>query len=565
MKIVRFLVVLAVLVLAASLVRAVPVIIYRYSPGVPIKVDLTKNIDVISLFGSVVKGTKNWARDDAPWTPGKRILLMIGGYPYDGKPCRDGLVALAAHYSKPRTIGGVTLPAYDVIYVAEYPRGYHINETAALIADIVRARCQNWPKGMKLDIYGHSMGGLIARDIVESPKAFLGTENISDRVSHLVMMGTPQYGFYEIDVIKKLLGSFPEVDDMNASGDFLAKELNIATPQKSKAVNYYCIVGTCSFKPKRFMIGTKKLVDSLEDVHDGLVSINSAGFGLQSFCRSYQKKELELNHNYIKQDPQIFAVIDQWMIKDKWFGDTVTQASVTPVPVQGRIITKFTGGMPILVGKNKEELIKLFGKNDNTDNDMRHPSPYSWVFEFNQFPWCKHQYRPCGAKVDYALNYCFVPFGMKDSPDGYSKIYSQSFDSKDTAHQFLPREVVPAEVLALEPDLYCWRDANLNIWGNLVVVWFINGNTFLLEFLETPQYQILAHGTNAPHYLAQTQHMTDIVRNFRKYPLLSFSVILGKPDLYTSKRGNEGYYLRMSENLTSHNILDYWCLKDYQN
>lgn len=473
----RFLVVLAVLVLAASLVRAVPdVVIHRYSPTTPIKVDLTKNIDIASILGSVVKSAKNWVRDDAPWTPGKRILLMVGGFPYDGKPDRDGLVALASHYSKPRTVGGKVLPAYDVIYIAEYPKGRHIIETAAIIADIVNARCVNFAPGQKIDLDGHSMGGLICRAMIELPEDVLGTKSIGNLVGHLVMMGTPQYGFYEIDVAKWALGTWPEVQDMDAVGDFINKSLNRPDPVKV-STDYYAIIGTCSWRPKQFMVGAKNLVDKLEGEHDGLVSVNSSGYDLTRFCRSYKSMPFSLNHNAVKDQPEVFAQIDKWMVEDKWFTQLQPEPSSNqPVPDLNKPSQfelgppkqfTYTGGAPILIGMNFNEVTKAMGRipEETGTTGFLSAEVFRWVYgqAFTQ---------------NYATGIAFSRYEGINEGEKFKYVHWGWYTHSDGDQYLQPTQILPKEVLDQKPvGIY-----RCEPYGNqLAIVWYVNNQCFFIK------------------------------------------------------------------------------------
>lgn len=271
-----------------------------------------------------------WVRDDKDWSS-KSITLLVHGFPaFNEGNNRAGLLALAAHLSQLRKIDIKMTPAYDAIYAIEYPIRYHNIETAATLADIVHNKCRNLLKEIKIDVFAHSMGGLVARPAIECPETILGTKNLSDRVRNLVMMGTPNNGFSmpEIEIFKQSFGDLPEVSDMDSGGMFISGVLNFPSAKKPKvACDYYSIIGRRSYRPVPFLSdksgmlarGLKKLMDNLVGVHDGLVKASSAGYDLSPFCHLYKKAELDLNHDYIKSHQEVFDVIDKWMIQDEWF------------------------------------------------------------------------------------------------------------------------------------------------------------------------------------------------------------------------------------------------------
>ncbi len=470
-----------------------------------------------------------WVRDEAKWQKG-RISFLIHGYPIiDDGNNREGLKNLAIHFAEERKFNDQTIPAYDAIYAAEYPKGYHILETAKVVADIVNNRCGNLPNDVKIDVFAHSMGGLIARTAIGCSEEVLGTKNIGNRVAHLVMMGTPQYGFYEIEVAKFALGNSDDVADMNASGDFLNKIVNNAEVSRAKNVDSYMVIGTCSFKPKLFMNGLKRIADKLEKVHDGLVGLNSSSYDLSIFYRSYKNVKLELNHDYTKDDPQVFTAIDQWMIKDKWFKTEIK-------PLQ---IGKYTGGLPVVVGKSRQEIVKIFG------NNCLRKQPSGFL-----------EYSPNASNIQGTTEWFYVESLVKDCCfTVYFTTYGADLGSTDSIKKYItdraeainysniyknryghilpccPQEVVPKEILEQKPEEICWE--NYGDFG-VVVVWRYCGNTFVLGVKDTRRNLVdVIRPEDDANFKVRKNKNTDDFRNADK--VFFFIQISGIVNLFNEK------------------------------
>lgn len=462
-----------------------------------------------------------WVRDDGKWT-GDKILFMGHGFPMfnEGKN-RKGMIALASHYSHPRQIGDKVLPAYDTIYAAEYPAGYDISETAAAISPIVKERCSNLPKDQKIDVFAHSMGGLVLRAAIQFAKI-----SIASRVNHFVTMGTPHNGFgiAEIQVVKNVLGELPpEIECMNTDTPSFIFILNSAQANPKVACNFYSIVGMRSYRPKQYLLEKagvwavvfKNLQDEQFSVHDGLIDAASAGYDLSRFCKSYKKKELDLNHDYIKAHQEVFDVIDNWMIADKWFGDIKTGALekppaknplgdllasiekikvpeiklpdiLNPGPGTAKAETEqknndsnlpppskekepvYTGGVPIMFGQKFNEVGQTMGF-----------LPTWTIKEYDKFFW-HYQNWPIEP---YSFKVSFNGYGS-DGKDPDKKVYWAScFKSipYDSGGFLKPSQVVPKEILGIEPSEYAYYKEST--WAShtiLLVIWYRFNRTFVL-------------------------------------------------------------------------------------
>lgn len=452
---------------SVSLAIAGPnVVVYRYQA-----------VDVKTLPGKIITGESisidPWIRNDAKWPKGRKTAVLVHGFPRWNKgDCRAGMIGLAMHLSQARKVGNKTLLAYNSIYVVEYPTGFSLTETAGTLASIVNERCSDWPITERIDIFAHSMGGLISRAAIECSKEVLGANNTGSKVLHLVMMGTPQNGFEKIKVFKEVLGNPIELEDMDIKSDFLRNTLNSLDTKRLKTTKYYVAYGTCSYKPKLFKQGLKRIGDSLYGAHDGLVAVSSSSYDLLPFCQSYQAKAFELNHDYLVKDSTVFGQIDQWMVSDAWFSAAPTTTATTPTPSLPKI-TKFTGGVPILLGKTKAEVVKIMGKTvDNYyDQDLRYvPFPglrhywrYNYAFEI-KVPW-----------TAYRVTMDFAKYDQADANDGkvHSVVYMPALAGGMSTKQFVPKEV-----LAIKPDIIAPGDAEGRF---LVIIWFIDNKTFCLS------------------------------------------------------------------------------------
>lgn len=473
-----------VLVFSASIAIAGPNLqIYRYQRG---NIGDVKNLPADLILGNPVR-LDAWIKDDAKWPQGKKIALLIHGFPVlwvlTKGTCRNDMNALADHLSKERVVDQKKLPAYDAVYAIEYPSHQHLLATANVLANIVSNRTSDWSKGDKIDVFAHSMGGLVARTAIECPKQVLGTNNIADLVSHLVMMGTPQTGFYELNAARKLLGVSPELEDLNAKGSFLNQTLNSSSFSRVKTIDYYVIYGTCSYLPVQYRNVPKHIGDSLEAAHDGLVPVSSSSYSLSAFCHLYQFKPLELNHEYLVKDPSVFNQIDLWMAADKWFGK-VPIISAPALPQ----IEKYTGGLPIVIGKTRAEVIKLFGTNALFTEPTNYKTVLNRVKDLQKtlsMSYMRNQFN----KVNCITNISFLPFGcFPDLNPGEKLIMGQAqaarfqhlcHDGPWIIFNIPLREVLPKEIFESEPAEICWCYGSDPERIGLVIVWKYFGNTYL--------------------------------------------------------------------------------------
>lgn len=320
------------LMLASVLSLALPKIeVYRYA---------VKDFKTVTLDGlkDPLTGFNPWVLDDSVWPKDKKILLLVHGFPMFGAgKMRLTMNGLAVYFSKERKIGGMILPAYDCIYAVEYPKGYSVYETDVAFSKIFSDRTKNFSPDQKIDIFAHSLGGLVVRSGLE----IFDRESLAQRVRKVVFMGTPQTGFStdQIEYFKSCFDVLPvELTDLNPEG-LLMFALNNRNPPVD--CDYYSVVGLKSSYPKRFLEGENiilsgfsKIVKNIQDknfsVHDGLIDSKSAGFDIKNYCKSFKLITLDLNHEYINNHQLVFDAIDKWMIDDKWFVDNQTRIQPQP-------------------------------------------------------------------------------------------------------------------------------------------------------------------------------------------------------------------------------------------
>lgn len=456
---------------------------------------------------------KGFIRDDTKWSAGKKTALLVHGFPiFSQGKCRDGMVGLATHLSRARKVDGVNLPSYDAIYAVEYPTKYHILDTAAVLADIVNAR---YPSETKIDVFAHSMGGLVTRTAIEYPDVLLGTKNISNRVGHLVTMSTPHDGISSpvVDIFKEAFGELPvEIGDMDSKGLFM-NMLNFTSSKKPQvSCDYYSIIGARSYRPKKysedktgpFVTILMKMQDINHSVHDGLIDAASASYDLKEVCHGFKKTQLDLNHDYIKNHSEVFSAIDRWMIDDKWFGTALAKTESQPKVVSS------SQGPQILLGKSRAEIEKIFGTTClmlNTANTTYYSVPLDTTGD-------SYAYGSRPTKF-YSTSINFYAYGKKWSKEWPKKPLNQVHSASityenamyDEQKQFYlkPDEVVPAQILN-QPPSGIYRTPVPN---TIAVVWFIAGKTYLMVLCDIPSCPLyttkLVNGTKR-YYANQNTH-----------------------------------------------------------
>lgn len=247
-----------------------------------------------------------WVSDETGWT-GTKIALMVHGI----KGSSADLLALAIHLND----GG----DYDAIYAVDYQLGYKIDHLGEKLASIIDSRI---PAGVKIDIFAHSMGGLVTRSAIENHQS-------DQHTNIMITMGSPHNGVLAAWLLslitdKYIPGLVPELDDLAPGSDFL-NSLN-----NGVAVNcvYYTAAGnngenlTEYWTIKTFGETLVKVLLGSTEV-DGMVATPSAAFDISAECSKWETKTFPVSHCYIRGGDEgeelyedIFTQIDQWLSRN---------------------------------------------------------------------------------------------------------------------------------------------------------------------------------------------------------------------------------------------------------
>lgn len=210
---------------------------------------------------------------------------------------------------------------YDEVWGYEYNWKAHINESGDAFAAAILAKLST---GSKVDIYAHSMGGLVSRWAIEK-------RGVGAYVHYLLTLDTPHEGVplnvvqLYVNVLAKLegldaKGSLPGVEDLVApafdtnSNSFLHQLNDQESPYKS-SVDYFTTAGT---EYQRYLGNTGSVIEELYNPwpfghvidHDGIVPVYSANsFSLQNKSSSWNNVQfshrlvMPLTHNEVNGDP----------------------------------------------------------------------------------------------------------------------------------------------------------------------------------------------------------------------------------------------------------------------
>ena len=479
---IRVISVITLLMVASILSWALPKIeVYRYvgKDFKTLPLDLLTNPQV---------SLNDWAIDADTLPKDKKILLLVHGFPmFRNGNMRTTMAGLAKYFSQERKIGVSTLPAYDCIYAVDYPMGFSLYETKTALRTVLNQKLSAFSNNQKIDIFNHCMGGLIIRSLIEDPNS----DSIAKKVDHVIFMATPHTGFSvdEIECLRKGLDLLPvEMNDLNPESLFMSL-FNIV--KKPVDCSYYSVVGLRSWAPEQFgksLAGgpLAKAIKNLQDknfkVHDGLIGSESAGFNLKSYCKNFKLITLDLNHEYINNHQLVFKAIDKWMIDDKWFGDIQT-------PTVQPKITKFTGGLPVLLGKTKEDVQKIIGE------EQLSPDPSTFMGKNNCYSYSSISTKFNGD-VSSVMTIFLIPYDIMTNNtigiESKEKFLTSSVQIVSYVNIWAPKNgyccpigpkrVVPKEILASEPSGICWYDGDggdPKKYG-LVIIWRDSDNTFVI-------------------------------------------------------------------------------------
>lgn len=152
-------------------------------------------------------------------------------------------------------------------------------------------------------------------------------------------------------------------------------------------------------------------------------------------------------------------------------------------------ITNFTGGVPILLGKTQEEVIKITGETPvrirNSDG-VRIPSKgkrlyWDYIYAFKKYKTLKETPVNVGfltGSLNVIMDFSGYANNDKDNIVDGTKVHSVRY-SPALAENLSAKRFVPQEILAIKPSIFGRR--NDDEYGDiLVVVWFIDNKTYVL-------------------------------------------------------------------------------------
>jgi pimeloyl-ACP methyl ester carboxylesterase len=213
---------------------------------------------------------------------------------------------------------------YDAVWAVDYNWQTNIADNATEVAKFIAHRVSG-NRNHQVDIYGYSMGGLVARWAIEKAPLEDGTTGCGDCVGRLFTFGTPHVGVPLRALVTLLLfpGAdalvytlVPGVNDLADSGTFLQR-LNDGSPSPySGAISYYTFAGN-RWPNYKGCVGTHCATNIIHsyyaqlDAHlgthfqneDGIVPVVSAqfsGLALKSSRWVHPTETYSLNHSDLK-------------------------------------------------------------------------------------------------------------------------------------------------------------------------------------------------------------------------------------------------------------------------
>ena len=236
-----------------------------------------------------------WAAHSGLWKQSaeQRVALMVHGF-LGGS--RGDLFALGRELLQQPGY------RYDSVYAVEWHEGHGIEKIGARLAQIIREKV---PVG-QIDIFAHSMGGLVARAAIELCDA-------ASKVNLLVTMGTPHLGHSRAGVLSTLVMRSPswaaELADLERGSGFLAK---LSRPSATPCA-YRLLAGDTPTSPRPYWALPFSVL--MAGANDGMVETRSAAADLTGECASYAVKVRRLNHAGIRSDAAALDDIRRWLLE----------------------------------------------------------------------------------------------------------------------------------------------------------------------------------------------------------------------------------------------------------
>jgi pimeloyl-ACP methyl ester carboxylesterase len=269
---------------------------------------------------------------------GKRVAVLVHGIFHTHEDMKD----LARFLASART--NASVPLYDEVWAYSYNFGARIEDSGDLFANQLSAAMVG---AITVDLYGHSMGGLVARWALEK-------KGLGSRIQRLITLGTPHTGV-PLQLLQLLVWFSPHVGTSSIAeilpgvNDLVDKKVeNPLSPSFLKKLNdgdssYKGTAEDCTLAGDD---GTDYWASPLTDPfysvlaiqHDGIVPVYSAlwdGLSRKSQAWANDKPNhsatVYLTHDQLNGDPD---AAKQKIMTDavwKWIGAKVFTAQYTVV------------------------------------------------------------------------------------------------------------------------------------------------------------------------------------------------------------------------------------------
>ena len=224
---------------------------------------------VLGLWSSYDAGRDRWAN--------KRVALVLHGMRNSLDDMGDIAEYLASLREQNRR------PHYDEVWGFDYGWSDNIASNAVRLAKVLKEVAS---KATEVDVYGHSMGGLVSRWAIEK-------EGAGDYVTRLITMGTPSLGVPQAALTalvftSPLVGSAaylngltwtPGILDLRSDSLFMRQLNDGSTPPSAMKVPYVVLAGNdAAYLPAAIQ---RPIDDYYRDFagappYDGIVPVESA-------------------------------------------------------------------------------------------------------------------------------------------------------------------------------------------------------------------------------------------------------------------------------------------------
>ena len=426
----------------------------------------------------------------SPSTPPlSKILLLIHGWMGDATTWETIL---------PRIINE-TNPGYEEFWTFVYNSSLSIKDNARSLADKLKGSV----KGAQIDIVAHSMGGLVARSMIEQYGG-------SQYVNRLVTLGTPHEGS-PLALFRSFFGMLAAFDgpielyiynyftqgfrDLSEDSNFIAGMKTLSVPP----VSYYTIASTNNpnAEPRDFFEIAFKAISSseiLSGADDGIVSVKSAkGVRGAIYSGSEVNIPVVLAHLDMPDNGSIYNQVLGFLRSGnpKSSTDPIPQNGATDVVISPLLKWSCidSEGDPlkydVYFGTSENSLIKVASDVTSTTiskNDLNPGTTYIWKIVAKD----NHGNSTIGPKWRFTTTYPELPDAITDIEGNVYKTIKIGYQTwmkenlrvtKYNDNTYIPVIVNDANWAALSSPGYCWHQwnvANKNKYGALYNWYAVN-------------------------------------------------------------------------------------------